>query len=172
MLKPGWIQTYSGLSFWPLDPDPQNIVIEDIAHALSMMCRYSGHCINFYSVAEHCVLIHDWLNEEKKWGLLHDASEAYLVDIPRPIKPSLNNYYTIEEGLMGVIAKRFGLVGSIPSIVKFADNSILADERVQNMKPTEIPDEVWGALEKPLGIKLQYWSPREAEQQFLDRFYR
>ena len=82
-----WIQTMSGVIFYPLDPRPEEIRIEDIAHALSHQCRFAGHCREFYSVAEHSVRVSRELPQEfMLWGLLHDASEAYLVDLPRPIK--------------------------------------------------------------------------------------
>src|SRR5665213_153577 len=82
-----WMQTYTGKQYWPCDPRPEEVFIIDIAHALSQMCRYSGHCIHFYSVAEHSVLLSRYAStlETKKWSLLHDASEAYITDIIRPV---------------------------------------------------------------------------------------
>jgi uncharacterized protein len=82
-----WIQTYTGKQFWPLSPLPEDIVIEDIAHALSMQCRFGGHVRTFYSVAQHSVHVSLLVEPQYAlWGLLHDAAEAYLVDLPRPIK--------------------------------------------------------------------------------------
>lgn len=81
-----WMMTYSGRAFWPLDPRADEIDPLDIAHALSMLCRYGGHVRRFYSVAEHCVLMsHAVAPEHALWALLHDATEAYMVDLPRPI---------------------------------------------------------------------------------------
>ena len=78
-----WLQTYTGIQFWPLDPRPEEIDIQDIAHALSLLCRFNGHCQRFYSVAEHSVHVSTILAPEfGLWGLLHDAAEAYLSDIP------------------------------------------------------------------------------------------
>src|SRR5690606_29748913 len=95
--KGDWMQTFTGRRFWPLDPRPDEICIEDIAHALSMQCRYAGHCLSFYSVAEHSVLLSQHVAEPfRRWALLHDASEAYLVDVPRPIKGDLSNYRAVE----------------------------------------------------------------------------
>ena len=173
--KGNWMQTYSGGKFWAVDPRPEEVVIEDIAHALSNMCRYAGHCNKFYSVAEHSVLVSEWLlnnghSHHALWGLLHDASEAYLVDIPRPIKPSLTNYYDLEAELMKVICEKYGLEAEMPDIVKYADNHILADERNQNMKMTTISNIEWGAGGDPLGITLRYYTPEEAEEAFLDVF--
>lgn len=85
--KGDWIQTYTGRQFWPLDPKPEEVCIEDIAHALSQQCRYAGHTIRFYSVAQHSVEIALRVPRAAAlWGLLHDAAEAYLVDLPRPVK--------------------------------------------------------------------------------------
>ena len=72
--KGNWMQTFTGRQFWPADPRADEIDIRDIAHALSMQCRYAGHCTQFYSVAEHCVLLANAIPEQKLWALLHDAS--------------------------------------------------------------------------------------------------
>ena len=83
----GFIGTFSGLRFWPLAPNLEKILVEDIAHALAHQCRFGGHASRFYSVAEHSVHVSQLcLPEHALWGLLHDASEAYLVDLPRPLK--------------------------------------------------------------------------------------
>ncbi len=166
-----WIQTYTGNKFYALDPRPEEVHIEDIAHSLSMMCRYAGHCEKFYSVAEHSVLVAENLPPELQlWGLLHDASEAYLVDIPRPFKSYLNNYYELENSIMNVVCDKFGLPHGMPDGVKFVDNSILADERSQNLKDNGVSAAEWGAGYPALGIKLKHWSPKEAEEQFLAFF--
>lgn len=170
-----WMQTYTGRQFWPLDPRPNEIFLEDIAHALSLACRYAGHCINFYSVAEHSVLMAKhfmmpgtmWFSRTAaKWALLHDASEAYLVDVPRPVKPYLTGYREAEYAVMAAIRHRFSLFGpDMPRCVKEADNRILVDERDQNMQPCDVP---WDLPFKELGVTLQCLSPNEAERQFLD----
>jgi 5'-deoxynucleotidase YfbR-like HD superfamily hydrolase len=163
-----WMQTYTGRQFWPLDPRAEEIEIEDIAHGLSMQCRYAGHCLRFYSVAEHSVLLSRALPEPfKLWGLLHDAAEAYVLDIIRPIKPSLPGYREIEEAVMVGVCQRFGLAPEMPEIVKTFDTRILVDEKRQNMAVGL----VWGtdALE-PLGVDLQYWSPAVAKSVFLSEF--
>lgn len=168
----GWIQTYSGKQFWPLDPRPDEIEINDIAHALGMMCRFAGHVERFYSVAEHSLLLSlNAPDEFKLWALLHDATEAYLVDIPRPIKPYLTNYVDIENYLMKAIAEKFGLGSTIiPSAVKAMDHRILLDEQIQNMKPQVVAwDPIPGG---ELGVKLLYLEPREAETRFLDQFHK
>ena len=125
-----WLQTYTGVPFYPLDPRPEDINIEDIAHALSNVCRYGGHCKNFYSVGQHCCIVSRLVPKGMEmWGLLHDASEAYLVDIPRPLKEYLVNYYTIEEDCMNSVAAKFNLQMPIPEEVKLADNAALKIER-------------------------------------------
>ncbi len=165
-----FMQTFTGRKYWPMEPRPHEIYIEDIAHSLSLQCRYAGHCIKFYSVAEHSVLIARRLAatrapEVALAGLLHDAPEAYCVDIPRPLKPYLTNYRAIEQDNWLAIAARFGLPKELPREVHDADNRIIADELV-NLR--QMP---WHARhDKPLGVKLRFWSPEEAELEFLATF--
>lgn len=166
--KGDWMQTYTGRQFWPLDPRPEEVCIEDIAHALSMICRYNGHCNEFYPVAQHSVLVSDALSEEYKlWGLLHDASEAFVVDVVRPLKPYLMGYKEIEQNVMNAIATRFELPLEIPEEVKRVDNAILADEMAQLMNK---PPADWGLTEPPLGVTITPWVPAMAERIFLERF--
>lgn len=165
-----WIQTFTGKRFYPLDPRVDDIDIRDIAHALSMQCRYAGHCNRFYSVAEHCVLLSRFLESEgrlvARWALLHDASEAYILDVPRPLKPYLVNYKGIEASIMEVVAQTFGLYALMPAEVKRADDRILADEVSQNLGPLK-----WDYEPGPkLGVTLHFWTPAEAERAFLARF--
>lgn len=166
-----FMQTFTGRKYWPMDPRPHEVHIEDIAHSLSLQCRYAGHCIKFLSVAEHSVLIARSLAakhapEVALAGLLHDAPEAYCVDIPRPLKPYLTNYRAIEQGNWLAIAARFGLSKELPREVHDADNRIIADELV-NLVPMP-----WHAryAGKELGVRLRYWSPEEAETEFLATF--
>lgn len=170
--RPGdWMQTYSARQFWPMDPRPDEIHIEDIAHSLALQCRYAGHCIRFYSVAEHSVHIALWLLRQygptmAMHGLLHDASEAYLVDVPRPVKPFLPGYKEAEARVMAAVSKRFGLVGVMPPEVKEADDRIIADEVRANMRPM-----AWHAKwDDPLGVKIGCWSPEAAEDEFLSTY--
>ena len=105
-----WIETNSGKKFWYTGDSTDGIEIEDIAKSLSKMCRFTGHCKSFYSVAEHSVNVSALLPAEKRlWGLLHDASEAYLADIASPVKQLLPEYKTLENKIMSRIAQRFGL---------------------------------------------------------------
>lgn len=168
----GYIQTFSGGKINPISPVPEDVNLDDIAAALSKMCRYAGHCSRFYSVAEHCVHIANLAPDELRLtALMHDASEAYLVDIPRPVKPFLPGYYELEDRLMRVIAYRLGFHWPLPAEVKYLDNSILSDEREQNMAPME-NDEIWGDMLPALGVKLQFWTPAQAELEFHQAFHR
>lgn len=163
-----WMQTATGGQMHPLDPRPEEIHIADIAHALSQLCRFSGHCLRFYSVAEHCVLMaREAPDEYKLTTLMHDASEAYLADVIRPIKPFLTNYHDIEARLETVIAERFNYPWPMPAEVKRLDNAILADEMAQNMAPPPVD---WRLPELPLGVRLQFWAPEKAEFEFRAAF--
>lgn len=167
--KGDWMQTRSGRQFWPLDPRPEEIHIEDIAGALSKLCRYGGQSLRFYSVAEHCVHVANAAPVGRKLeALLHDASEAYLSDVIRPIKSHLSNYLEIEAGLERAIAQRFGLAHPWSDQVKRLDTAILADERDQVMAP---PPVAWPqTTEPPLGVTLHCWSPGWAEKEFMAAF--
>lgn len=171
MRKGNWIQTYpTRTAFWPLDPRADEVHIEDIAHHLSNMCRYTGGTSRFYSVAEHSVYVSQLVPPHLAlWGLLHDASEAYLSDIARPVKKYLTDYAPIEDNLMRVIAVRFGLPWPEPPEVKEIDNRILLDEKAE-LKPGHPPrpwDNIRGG---PLGIPIHGFSPERARALFRRRF--
>lgn len=165
-----FMQTFTGRKYWPMDPKPHEVYIEDIAHSLAYQCRYAGHCIKFYSVAEHSILIARSLAathapEVALAGLLHDAPEAYCVDIPRPLKPYMTNYKDIEQKNWLAIAARFQLDRDLPDEVHDADNRIIADELIN------LRDMPWHARhDKPLDVRLRYWSPEKAEQEFMATF--
>jgi len=166
-----WIQTFTGIQFWPLDPKPEEIDIRDIAHALSNQCRFGGHCEQFYSVAEHCVRV-SWLcaTKHKLWGLLHDAAEAYLVDLPKPIKKWSQMgvlYSEIEDALMVSIAAKFGLSFPVPDAVKKADVVMLVTEKRDLMKMQPKP---WEDTEPPDIYRVVPWQPGTSEKIFLDLF--
>src|SRR3954470_19444458 len=127
--KGDWMCTFTGRQFWPGDSRPEDVCIEDLAHALSIENRFAGHLPAPYSVAQHSLLVADILRhkfpEDRKlqlWGLLHDAPEAYLKDIPRPLKSQLGAAYpTLEHGVMQSIATKFGLSMPQPREVHRAD---------------------------------------------------
>lgn len=169
-----WIATFTGRQAYPMDLRPSEITIEDIAHSLSMQCRYTGHCLRFYSVAEHSVLMARWVLAEGMdssvalAALLHDATEAYLTDIPRPVKPFLLGYKDAEATAWAAIAERFGLF-NVPPAVHDADARILVDERAQNMAPSAVE---WDNMPaRGLGVTLQFWSPEQAEAAFLQMYW-
>jgi hypothetical protein len=163
-----WLQTATGKSFWPLDPRPEEICIEDIAHALSHQCRFNGHCNTFYSVAQHSIIVSRHCSiENRLWGLLHDAAEAYVCDIPRPLKPFLSGYKEIETNISNVIADHFGLSRQMPDEVKRIDSAILADEANQIMAP---PPQDWFLPEPPLNVTISPVGPLDAKYMFLEEF--
>lgn len=162
------IMTISGRFFEFLDPKPDQIHIEDIAHALSMTCRFSGHTRQFYSVAEHSVRVSRVCDPtDALHGLLHDAAEAYLTDLPRPIKRMLPQYKALEDKVQSAIYRRFGLDDATPQSVKRADGILLATEGRDLCAPGW---EFWGLPEKPTIQKIQPWTSSEARDVFLGRF--
>jgi uncharacterized protein len=173
-----WMQTYTGRKFYPTSPSPDDVDIQDIAHALSMLCRYNGHVTKFYSVAEHCVLMSQAVTPQRALeALLHDATEAYVGDMIRPLKhqPQMFPYRDAEADVMEAIAYRFDLPRTpnflyyqLPPEVKDADNRILLTERKDLMKTT---DHTWNVdTLTPLPVQIRGWAPYYAERQYLSRF--
>jgi 5'-deoxynucleotidase YfbR-like HD superfamily hydrolase len=165
-----WIQTYTSKKFYPRAPRPQDFDIRDIAHALSLQCRFSGHCNTFYSVAEHSVRVSLAVPQDTllaRTALMHDASEAYLSDICKPIKHLLGGYQEMEDELMSRLAARFNFTFPLPPMVKVADVVLLATEARDLMGPA--PAE-WNLPFKPLGEKIVPISPEKAKEWFLRRF--
>lgn len=165
----GCIQTASGGRFYPLDPLPEDVHIEDIAHALAHQCRFGGHCHGFYSVAEHSVNVSLVVPPaDALAGLMHDAAEAYVVDLPRPLKRSLDGYAQAERYVQEAINKRYGLNSVLPASVKEADDSVLAAEAIWLMRD---PSWVGGNYAAPAKIDVLCWSPTTARRLFLERFH-
>lgn len=163
-----WMQTFSGKAFWPLDPRPEELDLEDIAHALGNLCRYGGHSKFFYSVAEHSLLMASKATtlSDARVALMHDATEAYISDVIRPIKKYLDNYAQIEERLWQVIATRYDLPSVIPDSVHALDNGILCDE-MQQLFST--PPRPWAIPRTPIGVRIMGISPERATYHFLRR---
>lgn len=138
-----WIQTYTGLRVDPTNMRPQDIDILDIAHSLSLMNRFTGHTPLPYSVAQHSCLVADLLPPHLAlWGLLHDAAEAYLADISRPVKQSILKsgvelIKDIEAHIMQAVCLHFGLPIVEPALVKMADNQALVAEAYSFFGHTE-----------------------------------
>jgi 5'-deoxynucleotidase YfbR-like HD superfamily hydrolase len=141
-----WMQSYSGRQLYPLDPLPEDVCFDDIAIGLSRECRYGRQCREFYSVAEHSVIVSlyverfatqmGWLPGEVSdaalEGLLHDGSEAYLGDVPRPLKyqRAMRGYKKIEAKWTEAIYTHFGVCSTEQSrkLVKSVDRALLANE--------------------------------------------
>lgn len=169
--KSEWIQTHSGRRFCPTNPNPEAIVLQDIAHSLSMQCRFTGHCKHFYSVAQHSVLV-SYLcdSQDALWGLLHDASEAYLIDVPRPLKRSgkFGAYIEFEKVMQDAICTRFGLSTGEPPSVKKADTIMLATEARDLMSPLH---KDWRQPVDPLPFLIDPWGPQKSKDMFMKRFF-
>jgi hypothetical protein len=165
-----WFQTYTGGEFYIIDPRPDEIKLRDIAHALSLQCRFNGHCKWFYSVAQHSVLVAQCCEKRHGlWGLLHDATEAYMGDMVRPLKISMSEYRVAEERLMKAVCERFNLSWPMPPEVKKADEVLLATEARDIMAA---PPKSWRLREDPLDEPITPWGPEVAERVFLEEFVR
>ena len=170
---PAYIETYTGKKFHILHPQLSEICIEDIAHALALQCRWTGHCKFHYSIAQHSYLasyVHPELCPFEK--LMHDASEAYIADINRPLKhfTKLGSVYLpIEETVQQAICAKFGLPLEQSPDVKVADNLMLYAEKRDIMGKLQWTH-AWGDAEAAKQ-KIVQWSQRKAEKQFLKRFY-
>jgi uncharacterized protein len=171
MRQGDWMQTFTGVQFWPLDPLPSEINIEDIAHSLANQCRFAGHVQRFYSVAQHSVLVSRIVpRQHALWGLLHDATEAYLVDLPRPVKRYSRlgeEYRGIEARLMQAICVRFDLPFEEPRCVKYADDVLLMTEK-RDLMPNSPAK--WRETADPLPYPIVPWAPISAEEEFLATF--
>jgi hypothetical protein len=173
-----YIRTYTGKKCWPVDPRIEDIDIKDIAHALSLLCRFTGHVREFYSVGDHSLRVSELCSTENKlWGLLHDASEAYLVDLARPVKrtPEFGVPYRAVEGrLMKCICEKFNLSEGEPPEVKEADNRLLRTEQRDLMPvPNDGPltdNDRWKDGFKPLKDKIVPRTSKEVEALFLAQY--
>lgn len=159
------IGTFSGGYFDVFNPDKFDVAIIDIAHALALTCRWGGHCKDFYSVAQHSVLVANALPEELQLqGLLHDAAEAYMGDVPRPIKHNMPAFREQEDKVLEVIWEKYGLFEEMDSQVHRIDNMMLHWEACNLLK-----EHHWATNPYPL-TEIECWSPSEAENKFLDKF--
>lgn len=177
-MEPGpYIQTVSGHRFNPFEPDSGQIDIVDIATALANQCRFGGHTRTFYSVAQHSCLVSDLVRQhgagpaDALWALLHDASEAYLVDLPHPIKHRSEQgklYAAAESGIQAAICDRFGLPAEPPESLKAIDRSLLATERAALSEVTWHWPELEGV--DALDLRIEGWPPDHARAEFLNRY--
>lgn len=173
----------SGSYFDFLRPEESKVCIEDIAHALSQICRFGGHTREFYSVAQHSILVSRALSDESivqgapdHWkkqrsfeGLLHDMAEAYIGDITSPLKQILPEYKAIEKRVEAVLFAHFGIYHPLPEAVKYADLVLLATEQ-RDLMPAH--DDEWVLIKgiKPLLETIVPMAPADAFRAFMLRF--
>jgi 5'-deoxynucleotidase YfbR-like HD superfamily hydrolase len=159
----------SGKIFDFLDPHGSDFDIDDIAHGLAHVCRYAGQCRHFYSVAEHSILVSDVVETFKLEALLHDAAEAFIGDVTRPLKQLLPEFKRIEANVEDAIIARFGLNPDFRAIVKPVDLSVLAAEQAQVMASGT---DAW-AVEAGIAaapVTVRYLQPETAKATFLERY--
>lgn len=173
--KGNWFQTYTGKKFYLLDPQVDDISIIDIAHALSNKCRGGGHTTFFYSVAQHSINIVKYLKQQNAEAkillaaLLHDASEAYVPDVPSPFKPLIRGFKEIENRVQEVIWDAFNLeiYEEEYAIIKRADKLLLQHEANYNMDNC-----LWSDKDVQLnGIDISYCPIWAIKDEFLDLFH-
>jgi 5'-nucleotidase len=165
------IMLQSGAWFDFSAPASSNFTIEDVAHGLANICRYAGQCRRFYSVAEHSILVSEVAEGYELEALLHDAAEAFMGDITRPLKQMIPKYKDIENSLEAAILNKFGLRFPLPPAVKEADFRVLAAEQSQIMPPGT---DDWVRKENivPAAIVVRHLRPEHAKRAFLDRYER
>ena len=121
------MKTHSGINFNINSPKVEDIDIRDIAVSLSKQCRFNGHCHGFYSVAQHSLLVSDYC-ENKLWGLLHDAAEAYIGDIVSPVKRQLQLVSNLEQSILRLIAQKYNLPWPMPLEIVWVDKRMYDTE--------------------------------------------
>ncbi len=172
-----WKETYTGAKFYLMDPKPEEVVMEDVLHSLAYQCRYTGHCLRWYSVAEHCCLIADYVRDvlhgsprDQFNALMHDAPEYITGDISRPMKYGIPGLKPSLAHIDKVVYKALGVTDPEPRWLKEIDARIIVDERTQNMVDS---GNEWNHDKfEPLGVTLQYWGPERAKVEFLTRYLR
>lgn len=162
-----YISTYRGNRFYPHEPRIDTIDIEDIAHGLAYQCRFNGQTADFYSVAQHSLIVADLVEPRlRRAALLHDAAEAYLGDMVKPLKRLVPEFARIEEAVTALIAEAFAVDFSDYGAIKRADLIALATEK-RDLMPQSA--EAWSYLQgvDPLQARIQPWSPAQAKEAFL-----
>lgn len=169
-----WIATHSGGKFDFTDIENADVDVNDIAHALAHICRFNGHTDQFYSVAEHsCHMAQYFINDENYAdaivALFHDAPEAYIGDVVRPLKKMYPVFEELEERIWRRIASVYSLPAEIPHSVKVADKRILLAEAEQLNADWDLDE--WEDLGvKPLPGEVRCWDPVEAEAKFMQTY--
>lgn len=166
-----YIQTHLGMKVHLPGCDPSEIRIGDIAHALSYAPRFAGHIDRFYSVAEHSINVAEIVPDEHKLqALLHDATEAYLCDIPTPFKRLLTNYKELEDDLWLAISTKFGVPFELHPEVKQADGIMLMTEKDALKKNSDPFSTEYEAFPR-VKFKNRHWSHDDAELWFKKKFF-
>lgn len=170
-----YILTYKKIKFRPLEPVAEDIYIEDIAHSLSLLCRANGHYSDFYSVGAHCLNCYEEAIARKESPrvkmacLLHDATEAYISDITRPVKKYLQEYQNIEEKLSKVIYEKFlgsPLTAYEEKMVKIIDDAMLYYEFLE-FGAYELSEEIPYVAATPDFYK---GNSKQVEKQYIEAF--
>lgn len=163
------MQTYTGKRFYPLDPRIEDIDILDIAQGLSQECRYGSQCNQHYSVAQHSYLVSKLVSPKNALqGLMHDAAEGYIKDLPRDLKKALPGYKKIEDRLLKVIFERFNIRFPICKEVHYWDTAILLAEK-KVLFNEYLPWSIEATHEAP-DIEIDPWPAKTAKAAFLIRF--
>ena len=174
-MSKAWIETYLGIQFDILETRPESIQIEDIAHALSQANRYTGHCRFPYPVAQHSRLGSYLVPQQHALQfLLHDASEAYIGDMNRPLKhytKAGDEYRIVEAKIQTMIYMRFGCSPIEADVVKHVDNQMLYAEKAQLMSPLSWAGTDWDQTQDQAKVEIVETSFRDNKRLFLERFY-
>lgn len=169
MMRPD-ILTASGHYFNFVDTQHNRVLIEDIARGLANTCRFAGQTNAYYSVAQHSVLVSQIVPaEHARHGLMHDAAEAYMCDMPSPLKRLLPDYRALEKRIEAVVLGAFGLSLPLPETVKLADLMLLATEQ-RDLMPSHSDEWHLIANVTPLPERIEPLSPHDAERLFLARW--
>lgn len=175
----GWIGLHGGGAIHFAAPLPGEIILDDIAHSLSQLCRYNGHTKRLYSVAEHSCHLSDWIMrhggtpQDGLTALHHDDAEYVIGDMARPLKVTMPQFKAAEAVLDEAIARKFGTEYPLPKWLKVIDSRIVKDEKLGVMLPTSLD---WGVDDlEPLGV--EFWHvlgrfPYVAKRRYLERHHR
>lgn len=167
-IKGPTILLHSGNYFSYEHPQESRWAFDDIAHGLAMTCRFGGQARRYYSVAEHSVYVSRLVPSELAWdALMHDAAEAFICDMPKPLKELLPDYKAVERRVEAAIAARYGLIDPMPREIKIADIQMLRAEQVQIMRNNE--DWHWTFNVPEPDVQIACFPPEDAKALFLAR---